>query len=161
MNKKELDHLKFGVPSEKHISKMNMDTPLVGISFDQLRFAPPTQNSSNKTLSDLKSVIKAIKDSKRDGYFIEIADDNPMSIFQSFANNNGISFDEEYFKQLKKELTALILSLKYKFNRPRPIQLAKALGIELDSLTFDSANTPAYPSGHAIQSYVMANLLQK
>jgi len=161
MNKKSLDHLKFGDPSEKHISRMKMDTPLVGISFDQIRVAPPAENSSNETLSDLKSVIKAVRDSKRDGHFIELADDKPIVIFQSFANSNGLSFDEEYFKQLKKELTCLILSLKYKFNRPRPRQLANALGIELDSLSFNSANTPAYPSGHAIQSHVMANVLAR
>jgi len=161
MDKKTLDHLKYGDPSNRDKKRMARETPLIGISFDQVNISPPSLNSSNETFSELKLVIKSIKDSNKDERFIKIADERPIAIFQSFANENGLLFDEKYFKQLKKELSSLILSLKYKFNRPRPRQLARSLGVKLDMLDFDTAKTPAYPSGHAIQSHVIANIMSR
>jgi len=161
MDRKTLDHLKYGHPSNKHVSKMRRETPLIDISFDQVDINPPSLNSSRETFSELRSVIEAIKNSKKDKNFIKIADEKPLAIFKLFANENGLLFDEKYLKRLKKELSSLILNLKYKFNRPRPGQLAASLGINLGELDFETAMTPAYPSGHAIQSHVIANILSR
>jgi membrane-associated phospholipid phosphatase len=51
----------------------------------------------------------------------------------------------------------IIQSLKYFINRARPNQIIPSLNV----LTSISANTPAYPSGHAFQAYYLALILGK
>ena len=143
---------------------MSIATPLVDISADQININRPYSNSSEETFSELRSIIASAANSRNDSDYIKIADEKPIVIFQSFANENNLKFDSEYFTQLKKELSSLILNLKYRFNRPRPKQLIDKLKIDVgdvDILNFESANTPAYPSGHAIQSHVIANILSR
>jgi membrane-associated phospholipid phosphatase len=51
--------------------------------------------------------------------------------------------------------------LKYIYNRARPAQIAPEIINEKNGtlLHSDSGNTPAYPSGHAIQCYYLAKIL--
>lgn len=51
----------------------------------------------------------------------------------------------------------IIMSFKYFINRARPNQIIP----DLDVLQSISANTPAYPSGHAFQAYYLAFILGK
>jgi membrane-associated phospholipid phosphatase len=54
-------------------------------------------------------------------------------------------------------------SLKYFYNRARPAQIAPEIINEKNGtlLHSDSADTPAYPSGHAIQGYYLAKILAR
>ena len=47
------------------------------------------------------------------------------------------------------------MELKYKYNRPRPHQIAEFYGINLNGVELDTMRTPSYPSGHAIQGYLL------
>jgi membrane-associated phospholipid phosphatase len=51
--------------------------------------------------------------------------------------------------------------MKWIYNRARPEQIAPEIINEKNGtlLHSDSANTPAYPSGHAIQTYYLAKIL--
>ena len=53
----------------------------------------------------------------------------------------------------------IILKLKYHYNRPRPIQVAKAYGLKFHETPLDTASSPSYPSGHAIQGRLIAKFL--
>lgn len=54
-------------------------------------------------------------------------------------------------------ITFVILFFKYFINRARPNQLLP----DLDVLPSTTANTPAYPAGHAFQAYYLAVILGK
>ena len=47
------------------------------------------------------------------------------------------------------------MELKYKYNRPRPYQLAEFYNIDLNGFDLDSMKTPSYPIGHATQGYLL------
>ena len=52
--------------------------------------------------------------------------------------------------------------MKYKYNRPRPAQVAKFLQLEdFDTTTLDSMHTPSYPSGHSVQGIFVGRALGK
>ena len=51
--------------------------------------------------------------------------------------------------------------LKLHYNRPRPYQIAEFYGIDLNGTELESMKTPAYPSGHAIQGYLIADIMSK
>jgi acid phosphatase (class A) len=58
--------------------------------------------------------------------------------------------------------TDVILNfLKDVINRPRPYQLAKAYNLSLYPLIRSNSMTAAYPSGHALTAFVMADHYSK
>ena len=57
----------------------------------------------------------------------------------------------------------IVKMMKWIYNRARPEQIAPEIINEKNGtlLHSDSANTPAYPSGHAIQTYYLAKILAR
>jgi len=62
-----------------------------------------------------------------------------------------------YVKENLKELNSIILGFKYFFNRARPNQIDSTI----EPLNISTAQTPAYPAGHAFQAYYLAKKLSK
>ena len=58
-------------------------------------------------------------------------------------------------KLISKSLV-IINKLKKHFNRPRPVVLAKKMGMELKDIKLKSMDSPAYPSGHAAQATLLS-----
>ena len=56
-------------------------------------------------------------------------------------------------------MVSLLWRLKYHYNRPRPFQVAEFYNIDLNGTELDSMKTPSYPSGHAIQGYLIGEYL--
>ena len=64
---------------------------------------------------------------------------------------------------LDPKIINLIMTYKYIYNRARPYQVApKLINKENGTLLISqTADTPAYPSGHAFQAYYLAKILSK
>ena len=156
MGRSELNDIKFGPVS----SKMEFKTPLVNISASEINLPDPPLNDSQTTLTEINRIRRAVKDRTPDEEtFIHLADDNMIDLFKSAAVSNDLKFDERYFIDLKRQLSPLAMGLKFRYNRPRPYQVAEALKLDFDYSDLPSAKTPAYPSGHAIHAHSIANVL--
>jgi hypothetical protein len=88
--------------------------------------------------------------------FFKLTDPSPLEAFRG-------KLTEEQFQRLKKEVASPVIVGKityYKklYNRARPVQVAPEI---VDALYSTTANTPAYPSGHAFQAYYAAKLLSQ
>lgn len=88
--------------------------------------------------------------------FFKLTDSNPMEAFRD-------KISEEQFERLTKIITSkkivsIIMFYKKLYNRARPFQLAPDLVNAFNSTT---ANTPAFPSGHAFQAYYAEKLLSQ
>jgi hypothetical protein len=88
--------------------------------------------------------------------FFKLTDPSPLEAFRG-------KLTEEQFQRLKKEVASPVIVGKityYKklYNRARPVQVAPEI---VDALYSTTANTPAYPSGHALQAYYAAKLLSQ
>jgi hypothetical protein len=88
--------------------------------------------------------------------FFKLTDPSPLEAFRG-------KLTEEQFRRLKKEVTSpaivgKIMYYKRLYNRARPVQVAPEI---VDALYSTTANTPAYPSGHAFQAYYAAKLLSQ
>jgi membrane-associated phospholipid phosphatase len=66
-----------------------------------------------------------------------------------------LEYNEDEAGKYLKESSKYIMELKYKFQRPRPHQIADFYGIDLNGVDLDSMKTPSYPSGHATQGYLL------
>ena len=136
-------------PSERHQRRMDRITPL----FEDLVIEdkPFPENSSRKTLEELKYLATLKSDKK----FVEENDDI-KDRFKKLHKELNIEFNKEEATDLLKQSVKHIFDLKYKYQRPRPHQVAEYYGIDLKGTSFtESMKTPSYPSGHAVQGHLL------
>ena len=95
--------------------------------------------------------------------FFRMTDMNLASAF-----TNVIRPDEMTIEEMKKIMTStrvmfVTKMLKWMYNRARPAQIAPELINKKNGslLHSDSAHTPSYPSGHAVQAYYLAKILAR
>ena len=99
---------------------------------------------------EIKEVQQEVHDrTVLDIHFFELTDESVSAAFMTVINH-----ENENLRSLivQPHIIFIVYLLKYIFNRPRPIQLDPTLNI-LPSKTADS---PTYPSGHALQAYYLA-----
>lgn len=141
-----------------------LDTPpsfnLIKIDEWSAPVKPCPENSSPDTYHELKRQCNEINQMDK-GDIIDIVKkyDNVLNEFNILCKKNNIYFPKKWMESLLEEAAEIIIKIKYKYNRPRPFQLAPILGIPLKSYIVDTAKTPSFPSGHACQSKLVANVL--
>ena len=132
------------------------NTILGGFNYTQYKMIPPNRNESMKTMTEL---IKLVGIPNDDEFTYKM--DKVGKSFKKLCKEIGVDYPKDVVKELKESAGAIVLDLKYHFNRPRPYLLAPLYDIDLDTneikdTTFDS---PSYPSGHATQGTLIANYL--
>ena len=156
---KELLTLRGMVYSEeikpKHQKKIDMKTSLWDENIILPRMMPP-ENDSSLTLKEIKYLAE-IKPSQ------EVAEmgDDVLKNFMDLVEKHELNVSEEFINRIIKESAKFIMDLKYKFNRPRPFQIAEFYHIDLNGTQLDSMKTPSFPSGHAVQGYLIGEYLAK
>lgn len=108
---------------------------------------PPSNNSFTT-----KQEIKALAKTPMNKNFIKEKDDM-VKVFDK------ITGDGKAAQELINQTSPVILKIKKHHNRPRPKVLAKKLNIKMDDVELKSMNTPAYPSGHSAQGYLIGMML--
>lgn len=121
-------------------------------------------NSSETTKEDLSILIE--KTSKATGdeiNFARYADDqnNLPNLFIDLLQSKGYTETMEEYFMVDNQTDTILNFLKDVINRPRPYQLAKAYNLPLYPLIRTNAMTAAYPSGHALTAFVMADHYSK
>ena len=105
-------------------------------------------------ISEIKEVKKYIN--SRNSNDIEFFYKTNKSIIPVFLEE----VEQETYNDLNNKITNLvpiILFLKYLFNRARPQQIDNTI----KPLNKYTAQTPAFPAGHAFQAYYLSNYLSK
>lgn len=132
------------------------NTILAEFDYTQYKMLPPNSNESMKTIQELINLSQIPAD---DEFTLKM--DKIKKSFRELSEQVGVEFPKQKVTELKDASGAIILDLKYHFNRPRPYKLAREFGIpietnEIEDTTFDS---PSYPSGHATQATLIGNYL--
>ena len=155
----ELDKMKYGNSiKEKH--KKRMKRELVYINNPIIPHNPPPINSSRETLKELHW-LRDYNNGLVNEVMVKEGDDVKAS-FREFLEGKNLEYPKKYVKELIKDSGRIIYELKYKYNRPRPAQVAEFLQLEdFDTTTLDSMHTPSYPSGHSVQGIFVARALGK
>ena len=66
---------------------------------------------------------------------------------------------EKVVREIHDDIIPLIVKLKFTYNRPRPYQLSFFKGLKLYPFKSATADSPSYPSGHAYQAKIYAEVL--
>ena len=98
--------------------------------------------------------MKYLEDIEIDKDFVKKYDDVD-GVFGTLHKELELEYNREEAKELLRQSSKYIMELKYKYQRPRPHQIAEFYGIDLNGMDLDSMRTPSYPSGHATQGYLL------
>lgn len=138
----------------KHKKRMNLETKLFPNNL-KLTIKPPPANDSNKTRAEVFYLL-GYNDGVIDNEMVQ-AYDNITNSFMPIVEKNGLKVSKDELEEVIKESSKFVMELKYKFNRPRPYQIAEHYGIkDFKRHKLDTAKTPSYPSGHAMQGRLIA-----
>jgi len=141
----------------KHKKRMNLETKLFPNN-PKLSMTPPPTNDSNETRTELFKLL-AYNNGVIDRKMVEKYDDL-IKPFMELIEKYNIDVSKDDLQQIIDEGAKFTLKLKYKFNRPRPYQMAEHYEIEdFKRHKLDTAKTPSYPSGHALQGRLIGLIL--
>jgi len=79
----------------------------------------------------------------------------PFYAIQKVCDENGLKFHPQEFKDIIYQQTDIINHFKEYFNRARPVEVDPTL----NTLPSETNKTRSYPSGHAIQGYLIGQVL--
>jgi hypothetical protein len=119
---------------------------------------PDSRNEINIVITEY-----IMKRMPSDVAFFRMTDMNPAAAFTPVITPDEMSVIEMDHIMTSTRLLFITKMLKWFYNRARPAQIAPELINEANGtlLQSDSALTPAYPSGHAVQTYYLAKILAK
>ena len=138
----------------KHKKRMEMETKLFPDN-PKLTIKPPPTNESNKTRSEVFYLL-GYNDGVIDNEMVQAYDDI-VKAYMPVVEKNGLKVSSDELEEIIKESSKFVMKLKYKFNRPRPFQVAEFYDIDdFKRHKLDTAKTPSYPSGHAMQGRLLA-----
>jgi len=126
--------------------------------WQNIRIAPPPANNSTATLDDIKKIqaeLKGATEIVKQQYLN--CDEDSSYYIKKYLEDNDLEYDNDNIEFLEKQCSPVIRHFKNFFNRPRPYQIADKLGMKFDPYVTPTAQTPAYPSGHAVQPRVVAH----
>lgn len=110
---------------------------------------PPNFVDSYKELLVLKNIPK-------DKAYVKHYDDIESIFMNYFDWDDDI---KRLINQLLGDSAKIIMILKWNYNRLRPYQLAEKTNLNIEPVRLYSMETPAYPSGHSAQGYLLASYL--
>jgi hypothetical protein len=158
-----LDLLGYGNPNQNHLSWINKESYLDSLFAELTQFSFP-KNSSEATKEELNYLIQRIKETQLDKEKQEL-----YQTFDVYLDEYYINFLSQYnipkekvepiIESIHDDIKPITVKLKYFFQRPRPYQLAYYYKLKLMPFMTLGADSPSFPSGHAIESKVLSEVL--
>jgi hypothetical protein len=158
-----LDSIKYGNSTKEQNDKVIADRAGIlkaaieaGIIKDVLENYTFPTNSSDETRNELEYLTELVNDADtEDIKFCYLIENNHYDFFVIVGEKLGLDVSKEEILKWVGDIDPITFYLKDKFNRPRPYQLAKELGLDLHPITATDANSAAYPSGHTLDFLVI------
>ena len=157
----KLDALTHGKLGPKRIKQLAQPYPeFEHMNLEDWMGYPYPKTSSEKTKKEIQYVISLGQFRTQWEDDMIMSDKKIMKAFKMYLDEYGIEVPTlDRINNLKDQSESIILQLKRHYNRPRPVKVAKELGLPLDTFPLETANTPSYPSGHSTQGRLVALLL--
>lgn len=126
---------------------------------------PGIGNAFPDSSGEIKTIVTEyiMKRMPSDIAFFRLTDLNPAAAFTTAIKPEEMSVIEMDRIMTSSRVMFITKILKWKYNRGRPAQIAPEIINEANGtlLHSDSASTPSYPSGHAVQTYYLAKILAR
>lgn len=160
LDKKELI---FGNPNRRLYLFLKQESYLDSLLNELQSYAPPS-NDSPEIQNEIHELINFVNGISFDTEFqkqLKVYDDNFEEYIIKALSSQGINEAEvrNAVNEMHDDIIPLIVKLKFFYKRIRPSTLAAYYELPLYSFESKTADSPAYPSGHTIQSIVYCEVL--
>lgn len=159
----QFNKLHYGNPNQVQLSHISTKNYLDNLFGELSDYFPPDNDSSvvQQELNDLVVFVKELKSNEQLRSRYEIYDSNLFGFIKNVVSNSGIPHDEvsELVESIRNDISPLLATLKHRFNRVRPSQLAYYYKLALFPFHSVTDATASYPSGHAYQSKIICEVL--
>ena len=142
-----------------NLTHKKIDEKPINDEYKNLPIAKPSKNSSDTTVNELREMQEIFK--KRTNQIEKSVKDHDNEVgfaIKEYMKENKLDYKESDMDKIADVGSGVVRHFKNKFERPRPYQLAEAMGMKFNfmPLESDSMKSPAYPSGHSLQSRLIA-----
>lgn len=164
----QLTDLVYGSPNIPQVDKMNaggkalkalQQDSAVHSRFFNKKYPSNISPEVRRELEELHKHTTSISTS--DLEFAKESEKDHYGMWVRILHNNGISVPLSFFKNIEDNTDGLMYALKYHYNRPRPFQLGYYHKIPVTPAIYTNANSPAFPSGHAMEARLFALILSE
>lgn len=157
-----LDSIVYGNPTRGYLPFLQQ-TSILDKHFESLSKFTPPRNSSKATREELNMLVDYVEEISKQEDILKRYQSYDYDLEKVFANVvMQMKLSEELIAMIDSlfdDINPLLLKLKMHFQRPRPYQLAYAYKLKLFPYRSLSADSPSYPSGHALQSKIICYVL--
>lgn len=123
-------------------------------------FKPPCEDGSMKELEYLNNRSKNV--SQEQLHFANTAETSEKELYDKFIRENlGIDVPTSFVTNIIDQIDPVTFYFKKYFDRARPEQFARRINIPFQTKSPTDAKHPAYPSGHALDSFVMEHVMSQ
>lgn len=132
------------------------------IDFDyRTTLNPPPKNTDDQTLKELEIISReTLKRSNKDVDSVLEIDRDMDQFFEKFLYKYNLEYPREYIDNFYNLIEPILMNTKGFWNRPRPLQLAKLYGINIEAIITETIHSASYPSGHTVYSSLVANIIK-
>ena len=129
------------------------DKDIVENNIPLLNF-PPAKSDSFK--NDIEEVRRCYSQPSLNTSFLKNSDDSVEDTFKNYCKESGYhNLNWKLIKDILDDVDSIVLKLKMKFNRPRPINFFD----DRHELKIKYKESPSYPSGHTTIAYFLCDLI--
>jgi len=158
-----IDDISYGNPNLEQLKYLSTNNYLDVLLEDLYTYTFP-KNSSEATQEELNEIVTYINTLKGKQDYIDrymIYDKHLKNYFTDGLIKGGENEEEvkKLIIDIYEDTKPLLLKLKFKFQRPRPNQLAQYYKLKLFPFKSVSADSPSFPSGHAFQTRLLTEVI--
>jgi hypothetical protein len=165
----QIDMIGYGNETLEYRMQYNTDTEPEIIRIvrehgllEELHNKPFPKNSSQETINEINEMVKYQHGlTNKDIKFIKDVEHDISLVINEYLIKIGVGDHLDLMKKISSFTDPLLYKLKNHYNRPRPYQLARALDIDMFPVVLTNAGTAAYPSGHALDAYMIAEIISQ
>lgn len=159
----DLDLIVYGNPTTEHLKHLSTNNYTDAL-FKELSVFSFPKNSSEATKEELNQLVDYTSDiALRDEYLhrYKVYDRGLLAYFKNGLTKEGESNEEmnALIDEVVADTMPLLMKLKYKFQRPRPYQLAAYYKLKLFPYKSTSGDSPSFPSGHAFHGKLLTEVI--
>lgn len=159
----DIDKISYGNPTRDYLQPLE-DSNYLDKIFTDLTFFSFPKNSSPGTKDELNQLMEYVSSLAEDAASIKRFaqyDMNHPDVWKKFLISQGVAKEEviPLIDAILKDITPLVTKLKFYFQRPRPAQLAYYFKLKLFPFFSCTADSPSYPSMHAVQARIFSAII--
>ena len=108
--------------------------------------------------NDIEEVVRCHNQPSLSTQFLHDSDDSVEGIFKKYCKENGYKLiNWKKLKDVLDDVDAIVLKLKYKNNRPRPLHYLRDLSSNDYQVKYKKS--PSFPSGHTAIAYFLCDVI--